>query len=69
MQAQRAAERGADADVASAERQLAAAQQELQAALQEQGALASASNEVCTEPHTAGCILPPPAVRNTGPAD
>ena len=47
MQAQRAAERGADADVAFAERQLAAAQQELQAALQEQSALASVSNQVC----------------------
>ena len=47
MQAQRAAERGADADVASAEHQLAAAQQELQAALQEQDTLASVSNQVC----------------------
>ena len=46
LQAQRAAERGADADVTSAKRQLAVAQQELQAALQEQDALACMSNQV-----------------------
>ena len=59
MQAQRAAERGADADVASAERQLAAAQQELQAALQEQSALASVSNQVCMCASHSGLRIAP----------
>ena len=59
VQAQRAAERGADADVTSAKRQLAAAQQELQAALQEQDALASVSNQVrmCPSPSRLTTIL------------
>ena len=59
MQAQRAAERGADADVASAERQLAAAQQELQAALQEQNALASVSDQVCMRASHHGLHIVP----------
>ena len=48
MQAQRAAERGADADVDSAKQQLAAAQLELEAAMQEQNAIVSMSNQVCS---------------------
>ena len=47
MQAQRAAERGADADVDSAKQQLAAAQLELEAAMRDQNALVSMSNQVC----------------------
>ena len=46
VQAQRAAQRGADTDVDSAKQQLAAAQQELEAAMQEQNALVSMSNQV-----------------------
>ncbi len=45
-QAQRAAERGADADVDSAKQQLAAAQLELEVAMREQSALVSMSNQV-----------------------
>ena len=59
MQAQRAAERGADADVTSAKRQLAAAQQELEAALQQQNALASMSNQVCICASPAGLDIGP----------
>ena len=46
MQAQRAAERGADADVVSAKQQLAAAELELKAAMQERDVLESMSNQV-----------------------
>ena len=46
VQAQRAAQRGADTDVDSARQQLAAAQLELEAAMQEQKALVSMSNQV-----------------------
>jgi len=46
MQAQRAAERGADADVVSAKQQLAAAELDLKAAMRERDVLESVSNQV-----------------------
>ena len=61
MQAQRAAERGADADVVSARQQLAAAQQELEAAMRERDALVFLSNEVSICMMLAPCqaVIPP----------
>ena len=57
-QAQRAAERGADADIAAAEQALSSAQRDLEAATRERDSLFASSSQVCMlHPHLSRDIL------------